>query len=98
VFFFIPNQALAYACKLLNKKCIVVMPTTSAQVKIAAVREYGAQTELVDVKQLSRQERVAQLAKENPDAYVASAYDDEYVIDVSSDRMGFTMGEQTRRE
>src|SRR5881394_4566343 len=36
------GQALAYACKLLSKKCTVVMPATSARVKIDAVREYGA--------------------------------------------------------
>ena len=32
---------MAYACQLLGKSCIVVMPTTSAQVKIEAVREYN---------------------------------------------------------
>src|SRR6478672_13005631 len=36
------GQALAYACKLLGKKCTVVMPATSAQVKIDAVRGFGA--------------------------------------------------------
>ena len=34
------GQALAYASKLLGKKCTVVMPLTSAQVKIDAVRGY----------------------------------------------------------
>src|SRR5258708_7217451 len=32
------GQALAYACKLLGKTCIVVMPYTAAQVKIDNVR------------------------------------------------------------
>src|SRR5688500_19992087 len=36
------GQALAYASKLLGKKCTVVMQATSAQVKIDAVRSYGA--------------------------------------------------------
>ena len=36
------GQALAYACKLLGKKCTVVMPSTSAQVKIDAVRGFGS--------------------------------------------------------
>src|SRR5467141_5044819 len=74
------GQALAYACSLLKKSCIVVMPTSSAKVKIDAVREYGAQVELVDVGAKSRAERVAELSKEHPEAYVASAYDDPHVI------------------
>src|SRR4051794_21864076 len=48
------GQALAYACKLLNKRCIVVMPATSAKTKIAAVRSHGAVVELVDTKVKSR--------------------------------------------
>src|ERR1700712_2503841 len=32
------GQALAYACQLLHKKCTVVMPETSAKVKIEAVK------------------------------------------------------------
>src|SRR5229473_1869976 len=74
------GQALAYACSLLKKSCIVVMPTSSAKVKIEAVREYGAQVELVDVGAKSRAERVAELSKEHPEAYIASAYDDPHVI------------------
>ncbi len=74
------GQALAYACSLLEKSCIVVMPMTSAKVKVDAVREYGGQVELVDVATKSRAERVAELAKDHPEAYVASAYDDHYVI------------------
>src|ERR1700723_3973536 len=74
------GQALAYACSLLNKSCIVVMPTTSAKVKIDAVREYGAEVALVDVRAKSRAERVAELSKRHPRAYVASASDDPHVI------------------
>jgi threonine dehydratase len=74
------GQALAYACSLLKKSCIVVMPTTSAKVKVDAVREYGAQVELIDVSVKSREDRVAELAKKYPKAYVASAYDDPLVI------------------
>jgi threonine dehydratase len=74
------GQALAYACSLLKKSCIVVMPTSSAKVKIDAVREYGGQVELVDVGAKSRAERVAELGKEHREAYVASAYDDPHVI------------------
>jgi len=75
------GQALAYACRILGKKCTVVMPENSAKVKIEAVRSYGATVDLVDTKTVGRSARVAQLAAEMPDAYVASAYDDLFVID-----------------
>jgi threonine dehydratase len=78
------GQALSYACQLLNKSCIVVMPSTSAQVKVDAVRGYGGKVELIDVTVKSRWERVWELAKEHPDAYVASPYDDPFVIDGNS--------------
>lgn len=78
------GQALAYACKLLGKKCTVVMPVTSAQVKIDAVRGFGATVDLVDTTKLGRNERVAQLAADLPDAYFASPYDDDFVIDGNS--------------
>lgn len=74
------GQALAHACSRLGKTCAVVMPHTSAEVKVAAVREYGGTVDLVDVTRKSRAERVAELAAERPDAYVASAYDDPLVI------------------
>src|SRR5687767_14295254 len=75
------GQALAYACELLGKECTVVMPETSARVKIDAVRSFGATVDLVDVSKIGRNERVAQLAAEMPDAYYASAYDDPFVIE-----------------
>ncbi|HWN99250.1 MAG TPA: pyridoxal-phosphate dependent enzyme [Blastocatellia bacterium] len=74
------GQAMAYACSLLGKSCTIVMPATSAQVKIDAVREYGGKVDLIDVNQTSRAARVAELAAASPDAYVASAYDDPLVI------------------
>lgn len=75
------GQALAYACKLLNKRCIVVMPTTSAKIKISAVRSHGAEVELVDTTVKTRAQRLAEIAAQHPDAYVASAYDDQLVIE-----------------
>jgi threonine dehydratase len=74
------GQALAYACFLLSKQCIIVMPGTSAAVKMQAVVEYGGKIDLIDVTKISRSDRVAQLAAEHPDAYIASAYDDPLVI------------------
>src|SRR5215203_1360875 len=75
------GQALAYASKLLGKKCTVVMPETSAQVKIDAVRSYGAVVDLVDIKKISRNDRAAELFAKMPEAYLASPYDDAYVIE-----------------
>ena len=74
------GQALAWACHLLGKESHVVMPGNSAQVKVEAVREYGGVVHLIDTARISRAERVAELAKDFPDAYVASAYDDDLVI------------------
>ncbi len=78
------GQALAYASKLLGKKCTVVMPATSAKVKIDAVRGFGAAVDLIDVAKIGRAERIAQLSAELPDAYFASPYDDKLVIDGNS--------------
>lgn len=78
------GQALAYACQLLGKSCVVVMPSNSSQVKVDAVRGYGGKVDLVDVTAQSRWDRVWELAKEHPDAYVASPYDDPYVIEGNS--------------
>ena len=78
------GQALAYACSLLKKSCIIVMPTTSAKVKMEAVREFGGQVEFVEVREKSRAERVNELAEQHPDAYIASAYDDPLVIEGNS--------------
>ncbi|HKS36273.1 MAG TPA: threonine/serine dehydratase [Verrucomicrobiae bacterium] len=75
------GQAIACACQLLGKSCIVVMPNTSAQVKVEAVREYGATVDLIDTRVKPRHARVAEIAAENPDACVASAYDDPLVIE-----------------
>jgi threonine dehydratase len=74
------GQAMAYACRLAGKRCTVVMPANSAQVKIAAVRDYGARVDLVDTATIRREDRVAELAAADASAYVASAYDDVLVI------------------
>jgi len=75
------GQAIAYACSLFEKKCTVVMPQTAPKVKVDAVREYGATVELIDVKVKGRLERIGELAREFPAAYVASPYDDPLVIE-----------------
>jgi threonine dehydratase len=74
------GQAVAYASKLLGKTCTVVMPMTSAQVKIDAVKSYGGIVDLIDVREISRAERVQQLLAEQPGAFQAKAYDDYRVV------------------
>lgn len=78
------GQALACACRLTGRTCTIVMPATSAQVKIDAVREWGGVVDLIDTTKISRAARVAELAESDPSAYVASAYDDPYVIEGNS--------------
>lgn len=78
------GQALAYACKLTGKKCTVVMPENSAKVKVDAVQSFGAVADLINVNNISRATRVEQLSGERPNAYIASAYDDQFVIDGNS--------------
>lgn len=75
------GQALARACQILGKKCVVVMPETSARVKVEAVKSYGAVADLIDVRKIARNERVEQVMSDFPDAYRASAYDDLLVIE-----------------
>ncbi len=75
------GQGLACACQILGKKCVVVMPETSAKVKIEAVKSYGATVDLIDTKKVKREVRVQQILETMPNAYRASAYDDTFVID-----------------
>jgi threonine dehydratase len=56
------------------------MPATSAQVKIAAVRHWGAEVVLLDPRRETRAQGLERLAAEHPRAYVASPYDDPLVI------------------
>jgi threonine dehydratase len=74
------GQAVAFACKLLGKTCTVVMPNTSARVKIEAVQSYGGVVDLIDVSKISRIERVQELISVLPDAFYAQAYDDYRVV------------------
>jgi threonine dehydratase len=86
------GQALAYACSLVAKRAIIVMPETSAKVKVDAVGEYGGEVEFVDVRSKSRAARVEELARQHADAYVASAYDDPLVVEGNS-----SLGEELGR-
>lgn len=74
------GQAVAYASQLLGKTCAIVMPATSASVKVAAVQQYGGIVDLIDTHQVSRAERVRQLLEEQEGAFQAHAYDDYRVV------------------
>lgn len=74
------GQALACACQLKGVPCIVVMPTTSAQVKIDAVRSYGAQVIFVDTAVQTRADKVLEMSQLHPTYHVASPYDCPWVI------------------
>src|SRR5712692_7275826 len=58
------GQALAMACRIMQKRCTVVMPNTSALVKVQAVREFGGCVEFVDVRKKTREARIAELAQQ----------------------------------
>lgn len=74
------GAALARASQQAGKRCTVVMPARSAQVKIDAVKSYGAVVDLVDTDKVSRGERVEQLHRADPAARVVSPFDDPYVV------------------
>jgi threonine dehydratase len=90
------GQAMAYACSLLKKSCTIVMPVTSAKVKVEAVIEYGGHVDLVDVRVKSRADRVRELSEQHPEAYIASAYDDPLVIEGNS-TLGIEIGALERQ-
>ena len=78
------GQALACACDRKKVPCIVVMPTTSAQIKIDAVRSHNATVVFVNTAVQSRASKVAEIAERFPSYHIASAYDCEHVISGNS--------------
>lgn len=74
------GQALACACRLRGVPCIIVMPTTSAKVKIDAVRSHDAEIVFVDTAVQTRADKVQEVAKTHPRYHIASPYDCEWVI------------------
>jgi threonine dehydratase len=60
------GQALAFACQILKKRCTVVMPHKSVAAKVQAVREFGGCVEFVDVRSMSRETKIADLARQYP--------------------------------
>ena len=55
------GQALARAAQLAGKRAIIVMPATSAKVKVEAVRQFGGEVVFVDTKRETRAAKVAEV-------------------------------------
>jgi threonine dehydratase len=75
------GQALACACLVRKKSCIVVAPSTCPARNIHAIREYHGQVEFVDLRLQSLAERVIELTREYRGAYVTSPSDDALAIE-----------------
>jgi threonine dehydratase len=74
------GQALARAAQLAGRRALVAMPARSSPVKVEAVRGYGAEVDLYDGATTGRAEKLARLGEAHADAYLASPYDDPWVI------------------
>jgi threonine dehydratase len=74
------GQAVALASTMLGRRCTVVMPSTSAKVKIEAVQRNGATVEIIDTAKVRRLDRVQELLDEQPGAFFAPPYDDLRVV------------------
>jgi threonine dehydratase len=74
------GQALAYACRIHGKRCTIVMPHDAAQIKVAAVRDFGADVELVDTRITPRLVRLAEVLAKHPGAEAAYPSDGERTL------------------
>jgi threonine dehydratase len=74
------GQAVAYACMLLGKRCMVLMPANSSKSKQANVRAYGGEVRLIDTATRSRQLYTAEILDEHPNAFYAPPYDHYRVV------------------
>lgn len=74
------GQAVAYACMLLGKSCIVLMPANSSKSKQANISSYGGEVVLIDTTTNSRKFYTTEMLAEHPDAFYASPYDHYRVV------------------
>ena len=72
-------QALAYAAKTLGIKAYIVMPKSSPQVKVDAVRGYGAEVIICDSNQAAREAALDNVVAETGAEFI-HPYDDYRVI------------------
>src|SRR6202165_1738434 len=62
------GPAIGFAGSVFKKRCTVVMPSAAPKIKVDAVREYGAEVDLVEVKKKGRLERLGELASQFAEA------------------------------
>ena len=72
-------QALAYAAKMLGIKAYIVMPKSSPQVKIDAVRGYGAEVIICEAHQVARETALNEVVEKTGAEFI-HPYDDDRVI------------------
>lgn len=73
-------QAMAYAGKKLGAKAFIVMPKTSPQVKVNAVKGYGAEVIMCEPNQQAREETLNNIVATTGATFV-HPYDNEDVIE-----------------
>lgn len=79
------GQALASACQENGKRCTILMPETSARVKIDAVKSYEATVKLVDAESRSRTEHLEEFVAGLTESHeVVSPYNDDRIIEGNS--------------
>ncbi len=72
-------QALAFAAKMLGVKAYIVMPESSPQVKVNAVRGYGAKVTICASNQIARETTLQEIV-DNTGATFIHPYDNDEVI------------------
>jgi threonine dehydratase len=72
-------QALAYAAKMLGIKAYIVMPKSSPQVKVDAVRGYGAEVIICEANQVARETALNEVVEKTGAEFI-HPYDDDRVI------------------
>jgi threonine dehydratase len=78
------GQAVAYVCRLLGKKCTVIMSQTAARVKIEAVQAHGGIVDLIDIRQISKLARGRQYLDDHPQSFWVPGHDDYQIVTGSS--------------
>jgi len=73
-------QAMAFAGKLLGTKSYIVMPSTSPQVKVNAVKGYGAEVIMCEPNQQAREETLQNIVNKTGATFV-HPYDNDDVIE-----------------
>ncbi len=73
-------QAMAFAGKLLGTKAYIVMPSSSPQVKVNAVKGYGAEVIMCEPNQAARESTLQNIVNETGATFV-HPYDNDDVIE-----------------